>query len=88
MCLPRIGTIRHISGDQSDSFAVVDVAGTSQRVSLLCLPNAAVGDAISIHAGFALSVVPEGEVETTLAMIEVVKRPPDPDGDEVRSVVG
>lgn len=75
MCLPRIGRIQDISGEQLARVAGVDVAGTHQIVSLLCLPGAAVGDTISIHAGFALSVLPEDEVQETLAMLDVVKRP-------------
>ncbi len=88
MCLPRIGRIQEITGEEFERVARADVAGTDQRVSLVCLPEAAVGDAISIHAGFALSVLPEEEVQGTLAMVELLKRPLSRDGDESGSTVG
>lgn len=88
MCLPRIGRIQEIIGEEFERVARADVEGTDQRVSLLCLPEAVVGDAISIHAGFALSVLPEEDVQKTLAMVEVLKRPPSHDGHEDGSAVG
>ena len=37
--------------------AEVDFGGVRQRVSLACLPEARVGDAVLVHVGFALSLV-------------------------------
>ncbi|MFN9547925.1 MAG: HypC/HybG/HupF family hydrogenase formation chaperone [Cyanobacteriota bacterium] len=37
--------------------AEVDFGGVRQQVSLACLPEARVGDAVLVHVGFALSLV-------------------------------
>jgi hydrogenase expression/formation protein HypC len=37
--------------------AEVDFGGVRQRVSLACLPEAAVGDRVLVHVGVALSLV-------------------------------
>lgn len=39
--------------------AEVDFGGVRQQVSLACLPEAAVGDRVLVHVGFALSLVQE-----------------------------
>ncbi|WP_255452566.1 HypC/HybG/HupF family hydrogenase formation chaperone [Synechococcus sp. RSCCF101] len=39
--------------------AQVDFGGVRQPVSLACLPQARIGDAVLVHVGVALSIVEE-----------------------------
>lgn len=41
--------------------ADVDFGGVQQRVSLACLPQAAVGDRVLVHVGLALSLVQDDD---------------------------
>ncbi len=75
MCLPRIGRIGSISGDDVTRVAGVEIDGVSQQVSLLCVPHAQIGDDVSIHAGFALAVLPPAEARATIALLDAVKKP-------------
>ena len=75
MCLPRIGRIGSISGDEVARTAGVEIDGVSQQVSLLCVPEAQIGDDVSIHAGFALAVLPPAEARATIALLDAVKKP-------------
>lgn len=54
MCLPRIGEIVAIDGDE----AVITTPLTRDaRISLLCVPDAAVGDHVMVHAGYAIELL-------------------------------
>lgn len=55
MCLGLIGRIVRIEGEGRELRAFIE--GSPRPVSLLTLPEARVDDTISVHAGFAVSVV-------------------------------
>lgn len=50
--------------------ATVDVAGTKKDASLSLMENAAVGDYVIIHAGFAIEKVDTRRAEETLRLIK------------------
>ena len=47
---------------------VVDVSGVRKRVSLALVPEAAVGDYVIVHAGYAISRLDPEEAANTLAL--------------------
>ncbi|MCA9621741.1 MAG: HypC/HybG/HupF family hydrogenase formation chaperone [Myxococcales bacterium] len=55
-----------------DSDAIVDLGGVRQRVSLVLLDEARLGDWVVIHVGYALSRLSPEEAEATLALIDEV----------------
>ncbi len=57
MCLGLISRIVAIEGEGVERKATLE--GSSRPVSLLTLPEAQVGDTISVHAGFAVAVLSE-----------------------------
>ena len=69
MCLPRIGEIVAIEGDE----AVIDTPGAgTARVSLLCVPAAVVGDHVMIHAGYAIGLLDPSEAAVRQDLIDSV----------------
>ena len=46
-----------------DSLATVERFGVKRDASLMLLPEAKIGDFVLVHAGFAMQVVDEKEVE-------------------------
>jgi len=62
MCLTVPGQILRLgSEDPAGRVAEVDFAGIRKTVNLLFLPEAAVGDYVVVHAGFATARIPEAE---------------------------
>jgi len=67
MCLAIPGRItRRMEGQR----ALVEVAGLEREISLDLLPDAAEGDYVLIHTGFAIQKVDEAEAEETLSLLE------------------
>jgi hydrogenase expression/formation protein HypC len=54
--------------------ALIDAGGIEKRVSLALVPEAAVGDYVIVHAGYALSCVDPEEARLTLAMFAEMQR--------------
>ena len=52
-----------------DGTATLALEGLEQRASLALLPEAAIGDYVLVHAGYALSVLTEDEAEETLTLL-------------------
>jgi hydrogenase expression/formation protein HypC len=48
--------------------AIIDAGGVSKRVSLALVPDAAVGDYVIVHAGYAISCLDPDEALRTLAL--------------------
>ena len=65
MCLAFPAKILHIEGD----LATVERSGVKRSASLMLLPEARVGDYVLIHAGFAMQVVDEREVQIRNALV-------------------
>lgn len=55
MCLGLIGRIVTIEGEGRELSAFIE--GSPRAISLLTLPEARVGDTISVHAGFGVAVI-------------------------------
>jgi hydrogenase expression/formation protein HypC len=65
MCLAVPGKIVSIEGEDFARMARVDFAGIVKDVSLAYTPEAAVGNYVLVHVGFALSVLDEAEAIRT-----------------------
>jgi hydrogenase expression/formation protein HypC len=47
-----------------------EVGGVRQQVAMMLCPDAAEGDYVLVHAGYAISEIDEEEAKRTLALIE------------------
>lgn len=65
MCVAVPGEILTL---QPDGTAEVDFGGTCRSVSLALLRDAAVGEFVIVHAGFAMHKVDPDEARETLAL--------------------
>jgi hydrogenase expression/formation protein HypC len=75
MCLAIPGQILRVVDETPEArIAEVDFAGERKTVNLVFLPDAAVGDYIVVHAGFATDRVPEGEALEALAHFREIRR--------------
>ncbi len=54
--------------------ALIDAGGIEKRVSLALVPEAAVGDYVVVHAGYAISRLDPDEALLTLAMFAELQR--------------
>ncbi len=59
MCLAVPGQVLEVGDDEGLRLARVDFGGVRQQVCIETLPDAAVGDWILVHAGFALQRLDE-----------------------------
>jgi hydrogenase expression/formation protein HypC len=55
--------------ERSDMEGVVELDGVRRRVSLMLLPEAALGDHLLIHAGFAIGSVDAEQAAETLELL-------------------
>ncbi|MCB2204897.1 HypC/HybG/HupF family hydrogenase formation chaperone [bacterium] len=56
---------------RDDNMALVDISGTQREISLMVLDgDAAPGDYVLIHVGYAIEKIDEEEAARTLAMFE------------------
>jgi hydrogenase expression/formation protein HypC len=69
MCLAIPGRLVEIV-DEANRLAKVDVAGVQRTVNVGLLEDAAPGDWVLIHVGFALQKVDEEEAEATIKLLE------------------
>ena len=67
MCLGIPGKISHIRDEGLLRQGTVDFGGTTREVCLAYVPEAAVGDWVLVHVGFAISHLSEEEARQTLA---------------------
>jgi hydrogenase expression/formation protein HypC len=54
--------------------AIIDAGGIEKRVSLALVPEAAVGDYVIVHAGYAISRLDPEEALRTLALFAEMQR--------------
>ena len=60
--------------ERSDAeLATIDAGGVRMRVSLALVPEAAVGDYVIVHAGFAISRLDPDEARCTLALFAQIE---------------
>jgi hydrogenase expression/formation protein HypC len=71
MCLaiPAL-VIERLQADE----AIIDAGGIEKRVSLALVPEAAVGDYVIVHAGYAISHLDTEEALRTLALFAEMQR--------------
>jgi hydrogenase expression/formation protein HypC len=67
MCLALPARITEIHDD--DDSATVSLGGVRKQVSLALIEDAAVGDYVVVHVGYALSKLDPAEAERTLALL-------------------
>ena len=77
MCLAVPGKIVECAGDE----AVVDLQGNRIRISTVLTPEAAVGDWVLAHAGFAITLIEEAEALETWEWLRVMSEEPPIDAD-------
>ena len=65
MCLAVPAKVLEIDG----SMGKVELSGVTRDVSMMLLPEAEVGDCVLVHAGFAMQVVTEKDIEETNALL-------------------
>ena len=65
MCLAIPAQIKKINGSQ----AVADIEGVTRDISLELTPEAAVGDYVLLHTGYAISIIDAEEAEETLKLL-------------------
>ena len=85
MCLAIPGRVTHIEPGVDPAFrvATVDFSGITKTISLSLTPDAALGDYVLVHVGFALTVISEEEAEKTLAFLRSMTAP-----DEIARELG
>ena len=66
MCLAVPVMIQNIKGTQ----AMVELGGVKRTISLMLTPEAAVGNYVLVHAGYAIGIVDEEEAKETLHLLE------------------
>lgn len=71
MCLGVPGQVVERSRDESGR-GKVDFGGVRRSVSLLCVPEAQIGDYVMVHAGFAISCIDEAEAERMRATLDAL----------------
>ncbi len=79
MCLAIPGKLLEIEKDSSPRMGMVSFGGIQKRVCLEWLPEAAPGDYVIVHVGFAISKVDEQEALETLKMFRELDELNGPD---------
>lgn len=74
MCLAVPGQIVELRENE----AVVDFQGNRIEISTVLTPDVQQGDWVLVHAGFALTTVPEDEARETWSYLEELKIPETP----------
>ena len=70
MCLAVPGRILEVEERDGSRIARVQFGGITRPAYLDFVPEAAVGDYVMVHVGFAISVVDREEAERTYALLE------------------
>jgi len=66
MCLAIPSKITRIENDM----ATIDVDGVQRKASLLLLQDAAIGDYVIVHAGFAIQKIDEAAAMETIRLLK------------------
>ncbi len=72
MCLAVPGRVESVEESQGLRLARVDFGGVRKQICLETLPDAAPGDWVLVHAGFALQKLDEGAAANALEIFESV----------------
>ncbi|MGH7398879.1 MAG: HypC/HybG/HupF family hydrogenase formation chaperone [Candidatus Rokuibacteriota bacterium] len=74
MCLAIPGKVVELFEDRGLRMARVDFGGTLRKACLEHLPEAAVGDYVLVHVGFALSRIDADEAERTYRVLRELRQ--------------
>jgi hydrogenase expression/formation protein HypC len=78
MCLGVPGqVIQWLSREATFGEAIVEFAGVQRRVHMACVPDAAIGDYVVVHAGIAICRIDESAAERTLEELQGLLLPCD-----------
>jgi hydrogenase expression/formation protein HypC len=72
MCLGIPGKIVATYTSNNLPMGKIDFGGTVREACLSYVPEAAIGDYVLIHVGFAISQISEAEAQETLAMLQEI----------------
>lgn len=77
MCLAIPGRIETIDDGQDEALrqAKVSFGGIKRDVCLALTPEAAVGDYVLVHVGFAIGVIDEAEAQRIFQMLDEMESP-------------
>lgn len=77
MCLAIPGRIETIDDGQNEALrqAKVSFGGIQRDVCLALTPEAAVGDYVLVHVGFAIGVIDEAEAQRIFRMLDEMESP-------------
>ena len=78
MCLAVPGRVESVRDDRGTPMGVVDFDGVDKEVCLAFLPEAAPGDYVIVHAGFAIAKLDENAAMETLAALRELGASADP----------
>ena len=67
MCLAIPARI--VSVEESDATAIVSLEGIKKKISTALIDDAAVGDYVLVHVGYALNKLSEDEAQRTLDLM-------------------
>jgi len=56
--------------DPESSIAKAEISGVRRNISVALCPEAAVGDWVLVHVGFALAAIDEQQARETVALLE------------------
>jgi len=74
MCLAVPGkVVEWLQRDDLFAQATVEFGGVRRPVSMACVPGAAIGDFVLVHAGIAISRIDAGEAARVLAALAEVE---------------
>ena len=68
MCLAVPAKILSINGTS----AMIELAGTQREASIMLLEDAAVGDWVIVHAGFAIEKITEEDAQQTFELLRSI----------------
>ncbi|MGI8622055.1 MAG: HypC/HybG/HupF family hydrogenase formation chaperone [Solirubrobacteraceae bacterium] len=86
MCLAIPGQLVEMV-DEVNLLAKVEVAGVRRTINVGLLDDAAVGDWVLVHVGFAMSRIDEDEAAATLAMLKAMGAEFDSELEELKGSV-
>ena len=72
MCLAIPGQVAEIYERDGMPFGRVDFGGVQKEVSLVYVPEIAVGEYAIVHVGFAISTLDEASAKRTLELFEQI----------------
>jgi hydrogenase expression/formation protein HypC len=84
MCLGIPAQIVEIL-DEEGGLAKAEISGVRREVSIALCPEAAVGDWVLVHVGFALSLIDEQQARETLTLLEQMGEAYRREVDEIRA---